>query len=189
MAQNLNIGTRINGAADQQNNGNLEKYCYNDLESNCDVYGGLYQWNEFMNYTSSSNSNPSGRQGICPNDWHIPSDAEWCQMEVYLDATVNCSSTGLIGTNVGGKMKETGTSHWLNPNTGATNSSGFTGLPGGDRYTDGIFYNLSNFAYFLSTSESSSTASWTRSLGYSHEKVNRYIDEKLAGFSGRCIKN
>ncbi|MCK5838660.1 MAG: hypothetical protein KAG99_02370, partial [Bacteroidales bacterium] len=69
MAENLNVGTRIDGVDEQTDNPTLEKYCYNDLESNCDIYGGLYQWNEMMQYVTTE-----GAQGICPSGWHIPTD-------------------------------------------------------------------------------------------------------------------
>ena len=110
MAQNLNIGVRINSTVNQTNIGTIEKNCYAENEANCTIYGGLYQWEELMNYTTSSSALPSGRRGICPTGWHIPSDAEFCQLEFYLDPTVNCNGTDLIGTDAGGKMKATETS-------------------------------------------------------------------------------
>ncbi|MBK7215160.1 MAG: fibrobacter succinogenes major paralogous domain-containing protein [Bacteroidales bacterium] len=110
LKDNLNIGSRINGSLDQTDNGIIEKYCYNNLESNCDNYGGLYQWGETMNYSTSE-----GSKGICPDGWHIPRDIEWIALRIYL---------GGIDT-AGGKMKEPRNSHWHSPNTGATNSSGF----------------------------------------------------------------
>jgi uncharacterized protein (TIGR02145 family) len=189
FARNLNVGTRINGSGDQTDNSVIEKYCYSDNESSCDVYGGLYQWNEWMNYTSSSNSNPGDRQGICPTGWHVPSDAEWCQMEIFLDATVVCETAGWRGTDAGGKMKEAGTTHWTSPNTGATNSSGFTALPGGNWVTGGGFSNLTTNAYFWSAAESSSTNAWGRNLYYSNAQVNRNGHDKTNGFSGRCVKD
>jgi hypothetical protein len=94
FAQNLNIGTMLNSTSTQTNNSIIEKYCYNDDAVNRAVYGGLYQWDELMNYTSSSITVPSGRQGICPLGWHLPSDAEWCQLETYLDASINCEANG-----------------------------------------------------------------------------------------------
>ena len=189
MAQNLNVGARINGSVTQTNNSIIEKYCYNNLESNCDVYGGLYQWDEWMNYSSSSETNPSGRQGICPAGWHVPSDAELCQMETYLDATVNCANTGLIGTDAGGKMKETGTVHWASPNTGATNSSGFTALPGGDRATDGSFWSLTTFVYFWTSTEYTPGNAWYRDLDNLSAQEDRWRYSKTEGHSGRCVKN
>src|SRR5690554_3367234 len=84
------------------------------------TYGVLY------NYTAACNS--------CPAGWHLPSDAEWTELTNYLGETV-----------AGGKLKETGTTHWASPNTGATNETGFTALPGGYRGTDGAFYNVGNY--------------------------------------------
>ncbi len=66
MAENLNYGDQIDGMYNQTNNSIIEKYCYNDLESNCDSLGGLYQWNELMEYTTEE-----GTQGICPDGWHV----------------------------------------------------------------------------------------------------------------------
>ncbi len=190
MAQNLNVGARINGTVNQSNNSIIEKYCYNDLESNCDIYGGLYQWNEMMNYTTSSNLNPSDRQGICPPGWHLPSDDEWCQVETYLDETVNCTGTGLRGTNAGAKMRETGTAHWMTPNTGATNLSEFTALPGGNRYyLNGGYTGLSYTAYFGETTESSSFITFFRYLSYDSQKAGRASDTKDYGFSVRCLSD
>jgi uncharacterized protein (TIGR02145 family) len=189
MKQNLNVGTRIDGPQDQQNNSVIEKYCYNNDESICDVYGGLYQWNEMMNYAPSSNTNPSGVQGLCPTGWHVPSDAEWCQMETLLDATVNCANTGVLGMDAGGKMKETGTSHWASPNTGATNTSGFTALPGGDRIINGGFYDLALNAAFWSATENSTTNAWSCLLGHSLAQIYRTVYVKINGFSTRCVKN
>jgi len=173
--ENLNVGTRINGSQDQLDNGIKEKYCYNDLESNCDVYGGLYQWNEMMQYSTTP-----GIQGICPTEWHLATDEEWTTLTDYLG-----------GENVaGGKMKEAGTAHWSSPNTGATNSSGFTALPGGSRNDLGNFVNLIDVANFWSSTETSSTNAWGRTLFSSGEFVGRYnFYIKILGFSARCVQD
>ncbi len=190
MKENLNIGIRINGSQEQTNNLIFEKYCYNDDEENCNIYGGLYQWNELMNYTPSSDANPSGRQGICPAGWHLPSDAEWCQLETYIDATVICTDTGWLGTDVGGKMKETGTTHWSSPNEGATNTSGFTAIPGGFRFSNSGFAGLSINGLFWCTTESANTIPWRRNLTNDSARSGRdRFDSKNFGFSGRCIKD
>jgi uncharacterized protein (TIGR02145 family) len=157
--ENLNVGTRINGSQDQ---------------SNCDVYGGLYQWNEMMQYSTTP-----GVQGICPTGWHLPTDAEWTVLTDYLG-----------GENVaGGKMKEAGTSHWNVPNTGATNSSGFTALPGGGRGSTGSFYSLTTNADFWSSTEHLSIFAWYRYLDYSSELVYRNYFSKTNGFSARCVQD
>jgi uncharacterized protein (TIGR02145 family) len=170
--ENLNVGTRIDGIQEQTDNGIIEKYCYNDSTENCAIYGGLYQWNEMMQYSTTP-----GVQGICPTGWHLPTDAEWTTLTNYLG-----------GESVaGGKMKETGTAHWLSPNTGATNSSGFTALPGGYRLYDGNFYGLTTGAYFWSSTEYSSTDAWDRNLYCNYENVNRGSYGKTIGFSARCV--
>jgi len=178
--ENLNVGTRINGSLEQTNNGIKEKYCYADLESNCNVYGGLYQWNELMQYVTTE-----GAQGLCPAGWHLPSDAEWSVLSTYLE-----------GESVaGGKMKSIGTSEagtglWNAPNAGATNESGFTALPGGFRYTTGTFGFLNNFAFSWSSSQFSSANAWERGLYHLYGYLSRYSgDEKTRGQSARCLKD
>jgi uncharacterized protein (TIGR02145 family) len=185
MAQNLNIGTMINGSSSQTDNAVIEKYCYGDNTGNCDTYGGLYQWNEMMQYSTAS-----GAHGICPTGWHLPTDAEWKTMEMELGMTqAQADALGWRGNDEGGKLKETGTTHWSSPNTGATNSSGFTGLPGGFRQS-GSFSNLTNFSYFWSsTSTVSDTKAWDRLLGYNTSQVHRDDNGIALGFSVRCLKN
>lgn len=174
MAQNLNLGNRINGSLDQINNGIIEKYCYNDLESNCDIYGGLYQWSEMMQYQTTE-----GIQGLCPTGWHLPSDAEWTVL-----------TTNLGGLTIsGGKMKEIGTTHWASPNTGATNSSGYTALPGGGRSGGVFFYVLTNTNLIWSSTQYDGTNSWSRRLYYNSADVSRQYNYKSDGFSIRCIQN
>jgi len=173
MAENLNVGTRINGSVDQTNNSIIEKYCYDDNEANCNTYGGLFQWNELMQYSTTP-----GAQGICPTGWHLPTDYEWTTLTIYLG-----------GESIAGeKMKETGTTHWLSPNTDATNSSGFTALPGGYRWGYGYFGNLTYEAYFWSSSETSSTHAWGRGL-YGGEGVFRNNFSKTYGSSARCVQD
>jgi uncharacterized protein (TIGR02145 family) len=173
MAQNLNAGGMILDTTNQSNNGLLEKYCYENKESNCDVYGGLYQWDEMMNYDTVP-----GSQGICPAGWHLPTDAEW---------TVLLNNLGGDST-VGANLKETGTTHWAWPNTGATNESGFTALPGGYRYYSGTLY-LTDYAVFWSSSESLSAGAWYRQLYFNYAYVTRRAYTKSNGFSVRCLKN
>ena len=177
--QNLNVGTRINGSQTQQNNGIKEKYCYNDLESNCNIYGGLYQWNEIMQFLTTP-----GAQGICPTGWRIPASAEW-----------NALSTYLGGYSVaGGKMKSPGitadgTGLWLTPNTGATNESGFTGLPGGG-YLPGQFFDLTKTGEFWSSTDLTTVGANTGHLYYydANFAAGGNPSGKTTGFSGRCVR-
>jgi len=190
MAKNLNVGTMVNSVntgsshSDVSNNGVIEKYCYDNDPANCAVYGGLYDWNEAMGYVTTA-----GTQGICPPDWHLPTDAEWCTLTTYLDATVNCNVWGWSGTDAGGKMKESGTTHWGSPNTGATNSSGFTALGAGYRYSNGSFGNLRYIANFWSSSEYSSTSAINRHPGYHYAHVGQGYSLKTSGCSVRCLRN
>jgi len=186
MAENLNIGTRIDGSGNQSNNNTIEKYCYDNSTSNCDTYGGLYQWDEMMQYVTTE-----GVQGICPTGWHLPSDEEWKTMEMHLGMSqAQADGTGWRGTDEGGKLKETGTTHWVSPNTGATNTSGFTALPGGYRDTTGNFSDLGNYGYWWSATASGSTVAWHRNLFYHFDEVYRTIyDDKENGFSVRCLRD
>ena len=173
MAENLNTGIRIEIFKDQDDNSMDEKYCYNNLETNCDTYGGLYQWNEMMQY-----SNEEGIQGICPYGWHIPAEGEWSILVNYLDGPIVA----------GGMLKESGTLHWNPPNTGATNVSGFTALPGGYRSSDGNNYSLKNWGFFWSSTETSTNDAWVRFMKYNSAEVDMEEDYKLTSFSVRCLK-
>ena len=187
MAENLNIGTMLNGTTIQTDNGTIEKYCYNNTINNCDSYGGLYQWDEMMQYSTTP-----GVQGICPpNDgWHLPTNAEWCTLENEVDiGTVSCTAIGWRGTDAGSNLKETGTIHWHHPNIGATNSSGFTALGGGYRKSNGTFGNLTYSAYFWTSTVTSSNTWWYRALFHSYAQVNRYYDSNTLGYSVRCIQD
>jgi len=183
MKENLNIGTRIAGSSNQTNNGTIEKYCYDNDENNCTAYGGLYQWDEMMQYSLTP-----GIQGICPAGWHLPTDAEWCTLTTFLDVNVNCASETWNGVDAGGKMKETGYIHWLSPNVGATNSSGFTGLPGGARNTGGWYGSLTDRGHFWSSTSYLSTLAFIRALDFNGQQVGRGASPKTDGFSIRCIK-
>jgi uncharacterized protein (TIGR02145 family) len=179
MAENLNIGTRINGVAEQTDNSIIEKYCFDNSEVNCDTYGGLYQWNEMMQYATIE-----GVQGICPAGWHLPTDEEWTILTAFLGGE----------SIAGGKMKATGTFEagtglWYAPNEGATNSSGFTVLPGGIRDYNGSFYDMGSYAYFWSSTEFYFDNAWGRFLGYNNSVVLTYDGYKYDGFSSRCIQD
>nr|NQU91954.1 PKD domain-containing protein [Bacteroidota bacterium] len=190
MSENLNIGTMINGTEDMQDNDLIEKYCYEDNEANCDIYGGLYQWDELMQYT-----NVEGAQGICPDGWHVPTHEEWCTLENEVDAgSIPCNINNLwVGTDAGGNLKESGASHWQLPNIGATNSSGFTALPAGTREHIGdsmAWKNLTTNCYWWSSSENANGINAIRHrLSYNHSQVLRTVDHENFGFSVRCIKN
>lgn len=142
------------------------------------TYGVLYNWPAAMNGQESSDDNPSGVQGVCPTGWHLPSDAEWTQLTDFLG-----------GIEVaGGKLKEEGTAHWLAPNSGATNESGFTALPAGFHFIE-EFMNMGESADWWSSSYDDEHAAWIRSLHFLANNVSRSADYTLLGFSVRCIKD
>ncbi len=140
-------------------------WCYDNNSSNCSTYGRLYDWETALT--------------VAPASWHLPTDAEW---------TTLINSLG--GESVaGGKMKETGTSHWNSPNTGATNESGFTALPGGRRSSDGSFHYLGSNAHFWSATEHDASYAWSRYLYCNSADVTRNYHDKSRGFCVRCVKD
>ncbi|MCD4679292.1 MAG: hypothetical protein K8S00_02775, partial [Bacteroidales bacterium] len=174
MAENMNIGIMINSTSNQGNNGIIEKYCYNNDTNKCNTYGGLYQWNEMMQYVSTV-----GTQGICPAGWHLPANVEWTELTDYLGSM----------SIAGGKMKEPGTVHWYSPNTGATNSSGFTTLPGGYYDHSSSFVSLGIYGNFWSSMEYDSSDAWGWRLSYI--TTNVYTDNytRKHGLTVRCLKD
>ena len=172
LKENLNIGTRISGIQNQDPlNATLEKYCYNDDEANCTLYGGLYQWDEMM-----KSSVTPGTQGICPSGWHLPSDAEWTTMTTFLGGD----------TVAGTKMKSN--TGWYNNGNG-TNTSGFTGIPAGNRGNDGSFNNLTQLGYFWTSSQAGASEAWNRKLNFESDIVTKYNSFITNGFSVRCVRN
>jgi len=146
---------------------------YNNNDSLANIYGLLYSW-----YVAMHDSTEEGVQGVCPCGWHIPSNAEWTRLENYLGGS----------SIAGGKMKETGTEHWNSPNTGATNSSGFTALPAGEFY-DQVFQFMNDYALIWSSTEVSATVARERFLAYNNNASLTYDWNKSAKYPIRCIKN
>ena len=168
---NLNVGTMITGTANQTNDSTLEKYCYGNTESNCTTYGGLYQWNEAMQYITAE-----GAQGICPVDSHIPSDNDWKILEMQLGMTqVQADAIDLRGTDQGTKLKSGG-------------SSGLNVPLAGYRSAVGSFLDLSSIGSLWSSSESGADV-WGRDLSSSGATVSRYTSVKGYGYSVRCLGN
>lgn len=156
---NLNVGTMVTGATAQTNNASLEKYCYNDVSSNCTTYGGYYQWDEAMQYVTTQ-----GTRGICPIGSHIPTDGEWEILETYLG-----SATAGTQLKIGG-------------------ASGLNIPLAGYHDTDGFIYSLSTNADLWSSSESGANA-WGRGLASIGANMGRFADSKVIGFSVRCLGN
>jgi uncharacterized protein (TIGR02145 family) len=175
MAENLKSTKYNNGdiigttVPDTLNLYNIEdpkyQWAYNGDESLVAVYGRLYTW-----YAVSDSRN------ICPKGWHVPSVGEWTILQDFLGQDV-----------AGGKLKESGLAHWYDPNTGATNETGFTALPGGYRWT-------SDFSYFglggswWSALELNGNA-WSWSTHYAYGNIVKTGNYKKSAHSVRCIKN
>ncbi|MDH4157576.1 MAG: fibrobacter succinogenes major paralogous domain-containing protein [candidate division Zixibacteria bacterium] len=152
---------------------------YDNNIANSALYGRLYNW-----YSVADIRN------IAPEGWHVASDAEWKQLEMYLGMDqADVDNVGLRGTDEGGKLKETGTTHWASTNFGATNESGFTALPGGCRDQDSTFGCIGMTATFWSSTENISSSAWGRDLGYLDSGTYRYSSFKENGFSVRCMKD
>jgi uncharacterized protein (TIGR02145 family) len=159
--------------------------------ANYSTYGVLYNWFAAMAGAASSNNNPSGVQGACPVGWHLPSDAEWKQLEMYLGMTKEeADGAGNRGTDEGGKLKETGTTHWYSESERTTNESGFSALPGSSRYNLGTFQNIGRDGLWWSSTEYVIIpGAWYRALYYDRSTVPRYCFSKAEGFSVRCVRD
>lgn len=176
------------------NNNTGKGYCYynNDSSLYAATYGALYTWAAAMNGQPTSNAMPSGRRGACPVGWHLPSDDEWKELEIFLGMSYTVANlTGYRGTNEGGKLKESGTTHWLSPNTGASNSSNFTALPAGDRSSSyyGSFFSQGSATIFHTSTQESATAFIDRTLSKDFATISRGSTNKSSGYSIRCLKD
>ena len=183
IAENLKVTHYRNGDEiptgynnEEWSNLNTGAYAvYNDNENNAYIYGNLYNWFAVDDY-----------RGVCPEGWNVPTDDEYTALSNYLG-----------GTSVaGGKMKAIGTIEggdglwYYHSNSGETNESGFTGLPGGYRdYGNGNYSYMGYSGYFWSSIESSNYDAWYRKLYYDTSGLGRYHDRKENGFSVRCIRD
>jgi uncharacterized protein (TIGR02145 family) len=150
---------------------------YNNDQVNNTAYGKLYNW-----YAVNDS------RGLCPAGWHVPSDEEWTIMINYLDPTQNPSVFGTQSSVAGGKMKST--TGWNSPNTGATNESAFTGLPGGDRPNFGTYGGIGSSGAWWSSTLTANGNAWYRTLTFGDSYVNRYDGfYKQYGMSVRCLRD
>jgi len=176
MAENLKVTHYRNGDPIPNVTDNTEwqglstgAYCnYDNDEHNVATYGRFYNW-----YAVDDSRN------IAPEGWHVPSDAEWQTLVDFLGGDAVA----------GGKMKEAGYTHWLSPNTGATNESGFTALPDGYRNYLGTFNYIGYDAYFWSSTVDYGSIAWARLLNYNYSVVYRYHNVNRSGYSVRCVKD
>ena len=197
MAENLKYLPEVVGPATQSETTSCYYvYGYDGTDvnaakssANYQAYGVLYNWPAAMNGAATSNTIPSGVQGACPEGWHLPSDAEWKQMEMYLGMSqAEADKTGWRGTDEGGKMKHPGTEYWGEPNTGATNSSGFTALPGGLLY-NGKFQSMFGEGLWWSSTQYLDDSAWWHYLSCNESRVSRIYPLKGNGLSLRCVRD
>jgi uncharacterized protein (TIGR02145 family) len=126
-------------------------------------------------------------KAACPSSWHLPKDTEWKQLEMKLGMTQKqADSTGYRGTDQGTQMKSA--SGWNNSGYGS-NSSGFSAIPGGCRYSGNHFFNITLFGYWWSATEDNTAIAWNRYVSVDYAVVNRGNAKKEYGFSVRCVKN
>jgi uncharacterized protein (TIGR02145 family) len=174
MAENLkttkyNDGTAIPQVTDNTSWDNLTTpgYCWYNNEITNIAYGALYNWNTVN----------TGK--LCPTGWHVPTDAEWTNLTTYLGDV----SVAAI------KLKEIGSAHWISPNTGSTNETGFTALPAGYRSNYGTFASIGYYSVWWTSTENSATNAWVRLVSYNYDNVGRNNYRKVLGHSVRCLKN
>ncbi len=165
-------------------NGVIEKYCYNDDQNNCNIYGGLYTWNEMMQYNTQQ-----GAQGICPTGWHIPCDEEWNVLEGSVDSQYGIGDPEwddnvIRGFDVGTRLRST--NGW-DSNGNGNDLAGFSGLPSGIVNADGNFYLITAYAYWWTSTESNNDKSWYNFLNYNSPEVTRLNEDKDYGFNVRCV--
>jgi uncharacterized protein (TIGR02145 family) len=185
MQENLNVGIKINAPELPTDNDIIEKYCMGNLSYYCISNGGLYFWNEMMNYTHET-----GGQGICPDGWHIPNDMDWQILEGTVDSEFKIGDSewqnySWRGNNAGGNLKKAGTTNWEYPNTGATNAYGFTALPSG-YFVQGEFWGPAYKSYLWS---SNVNGKYFRNMDWNQKMIKKNTGGENMAFSVRCIKN
>ncbi len=146
---------------------------YNNSSANAEVYGRLYTWDAAMNGSINEEA-----QGACPSGWHVPSEGDWKALAQHLGGF----------PVAGGKLKESGTEHWNSPNTGATNSSGYTALPAGEHDTE-KFQLLNEYAVIWSST--GGTGSWAKYyyLAFDDAELHSNLYDKTFYYSVRCVKD
>jgi len=146
-------------------------YCWYDNDiTNKETYGALYNW-----YAVQTNK-------ICPAGWHVPSDSEWTALTDFLGGE----------STAGGKLKEAGTMHWDSPNTGATDESGLTLLPGGFRGAQGVCYHIGYWGQFWTSTSPFESVAYYRMMAADSETVDNgkgNAIQRLCGLSVRCVMN
>jgi uncharacterized protein (TIGR02145 family) len=197
MAENLRTTRYADGTSIQDGTGVgnisgdwVSKYYFwqeDDSLVNSNPYGALYTWAAVMNDETSSNTNPSGVKGICPDGWHLPSDSEFKELEIAIGMDQSQADLeGWRGTNEGTKIKSS--YNWLSGGNG-TNESGFSLLPAGGRSGDGAFFLFGLNSALWTSASFGATQSWIRAFDYDKVQANRLYLGKDYGLSVRCVKD
>jgi uncharacterized protein (TIGR02145 family) len=168
LKENLDVGTMIQGIDTAKNNGTIEKYCYNNDPNNCNTYGGLYQWNEAMQYSTTP-----GTRGICPPGWHIPTYAEFQTLSTTVGGDGNALKEIGQGTGDGA----------------GTNTSGFSALFAGYRTGSGNYSLLTINTHFWGSNEYDATNANIMGFVNSDNVIYLHNYFKDHGFSVRCVKD
>ena len=170
---------------DMTDNGIMEKYCYNNQPDSCTKYGGLYVWNEMMQYTTVQ-----GAQGICPPGWHLTTDEEWKVLEGAVDTKYGIGDPEwdlyleMRGYDAGVNLKTT--TGWNNEGNGIDLYS-FSGLPAGVLYSSGFFFAGSRGYWWTSTP--TFVFAWARFLDSNSIEISRGYNLRSDSFSARCLKD
>jgi len=185
LKENLNVGGMIQVNEEMTDNGIIEKYCYNSEPDSCTKHGGLYQWDEMMQYTIQP-----GARGICPTGWHVPTDEEWKVLEGSADSQygIGDSIWNVLlfrGFDAGTNLKSS--SGWLGYGNG-TDLYGFSIFPGGFRSYNGYFSSAGHTA-FIWTSMEYAYGSLYRIFQDDENGVNRSYSFKENGISVRCLRD
>ena len=164
----------------------IEKFCYDDNPANCISNGGLYQWDEMMQY-----QNQEGTQGICPPGWHVPADAEWMILEGAVDSQYeirefNWNNLGYRGYDAGLNLKST--TGWDDDGNG-TDPFSFTALPAGFRDYDGLFSKYGKEGNWWTSAIWYPSFAWYHSLSFESSGRGIFLDNPKMGRSVRCVKN
>jgi uncharacterized protein (TIGR02145 family) len=167
LKENLDVGTMIQAGERQTNNGVIEKYCYNNNTANCDTFGGLYKWDEAMQYSTAE-----GTQGICPPGWHIPTNTDIAALITTLGGSLDAAKA--MGLGWGGGAE--------------TNTSGFSALLAGACGDDGTFHHLGDIAFIWSSTEGDATTASDLYMDGGTSEIHTGND-KVAAMSVRCIKD
>lgn len=183
MAENLKtstyrngdmINTGLNSSQWQFTTAGAWTYYNNDPSFEC-PYGKWYNW-----YAASD------PVGLCPVGWHVPNEEEW---NILLSTLDPITPAGEVGNVSGGPMKSVGTTYWLSPNSFATNSSGFSGLPNGNRTMTGAYYSLGLNSNWWSADQYDSQRAWFISMSNTSIDNGHYHTDKNVGFPVRCFRD